>query len=256
MQKTSLFESIDLYTFRGSDEFNLLVLVDQKNALLIDSGYPQMAKTVHLAFEQAGIIATTVINSHYHPDHINGNYVFTGCQFLGSEHYQQNFQLFAALNPDIPYIAPEILIKDGQMITHGPFELHFFHLPGHSRDSLVIQINHQRLRAPIVHVADLLMFSNSGQHSIPYLSYDGSIDDHIQSLKTISTMDMSLLIPSHGNYLKTKSEIKEAIQLRLYYLERLKELGRNAKIEDCLIGSTRRYNLLHFHTQNIKNIFG
>lgn len=256
MKKTNLFDNLDLYSFNHPEEFNLLVIVDQNKALLIDTGQAEIAKAVQLALESAKITATKIVNSHYHPDHINGNYIFSQCKFWGSEYYQENFELFAALHPDIPYIKPHSLLKDGQIMTHGPFQLKFINLRGHSRDSLVIVIDHQDFSAPIVHVADLLMFTNTGQHSIPYLSYDGSISEHIDSLETLSKMEIGLLIPSHGSLLKTQPEIEEAIQLRLFYLHRLEELGKKAQVEDCLIGSRERYNLLHLHRQNIKNIFG
>ncbi len=256
MLKTRLLDDFYIYTFTGQEELNILILVNNGKVLLIDTGYPEIARELRTELEKDNLIPEIIINSHYHPDHINGNYVFSGCEFMGSEFYKQNFELFEALNPDVEYIKPKILLKDSQILHYGLFELKFLNLKGHCQDCLVTIIKHPELKNPLVHAADLIMFSNDGKHSIPYLSYDGDIEEHIQSLETLNSMKIGILLPSHGIILKDDNAIAEALKIRIYYLQKLRELGKNAKVDDCLLKDKSLYNQIKLHDKNLKNIFG
>lgn len=250
MIKTQLAENLHIYHLTGQSELNILTFVNNGKALIIDTGYPEQAKQLRTALEQDGLRAEIVINSHYHPDHINGNYVFALCKFMGSEHYKQNYELFEALNPNITFIKPTALIKDGQVFNYGSFELKFLNLSGHCRDLLAILINDQFL-----FVTDLLMFTNDGRHALPYVSYDGTIAEHLHSLDTIATMSGKTVIPSHGVILSDPAAIQHAIDIRKYYLTQLQKLGKNAKLQDCLCEPVEKYAQTSLHEGNLKNLF-
>lgn len=250
MKKIQLAENLFLYCLTGESELNVPVLVHNGKALLIDTGYSEQAKELKAALEADGLQPEVVINSHYHPDHINGNYIFTGCKFLGHERYRQNFELYEALNPTIDLIKPSSLLRHNQLYFYGDFELKCMNFPGHCQDLLVISINRDFL-----YIADLLMFTNDGKHSLPYVGFDCTIDEHLHSLEILPAIPFQTVIPAHGIVLTSLAELNQAIALRKHYLIQLKTRGKNASVLDCLQGPIEQYAELSLHDANIKNQF-
>lgn len=250
MEKIQLAENLFLYGLTGPSELNIPVFVNEGKVLLIDTGYPEQAQELKAALSANGLQPEVVVNSHYHPDHINGNSIFAGCKFMGHERYKQNFELYEALNPHINLIKPTTLLKNNQLYYYGDFELKFISLPGHSQDMMIIAINKDWL-----YITDLLMFSNDGKHSLPYVGFDGTIDEHLQSLDTLASLPFRTMIPSHGTLITTQDELTQAITLRKHYLTQLKARGKQARLEDCILGPIEQYCELHLHDANIKNQF-
>lgn len=251
MTYTKLSEHLYLYTFSGEQELNIPLLINDTKVLFIDTGYTEQSQELHNFLQQKGLEPEIVIQSHYHPDHFYGNHLFSQTKFMGSEHYKQNFELFEALNMTHTYIPPTELIRNGDIFKYGSFDLKFFNLPGHSIDTIATLINDTFL-----HVGDLIMLSNSGKHLLPYFSFDGSIDQHITSLEQIQALPATTLIPAHGQVLEGEDSIKQAIELRIYYLQQLKKLGNQAKAEDCLLKPLEQYEKISFyHENNLKNAF-
>lgn len=252
MTYTKLSDQLFLYTFTGEKELNIPLLVNGTKVLFIDTGYTEEGQELHEFLQKEGLDPEIIVHSHYHPDHFYGNHIFSQCIFMGSEHYKQNFELFEALNTAHNYIPPTKLISNGDTLQYGSFDLKFFNLPGHSIDTIVTLINDKFL-----HVGDLIMLSNDGKHHLPYLTFDGSIEQHIDSLKQLQTLPATTLIPAHGQVLEGKEAINQAIELRIHYLQRLKEFGNQAKVEDCLLKPLEQYERISFfHENNLKNTFG
>ena len=248
--KTKLKDNIYLYTFNGKDELNVLGLLNDDKALLIDSGYPSQAKALKKELEEDNIKPEILINSHYHPDHVNGNFHFKGCKLMASEHYKMNYELFSALYPTVGYVEADELIKDGNTLNFGQFELKFYNYQGHSQDSLVIVINDQ-----LAHIGDLIMMTNDGKYRLPYMSFDGNIDDYVKSLKALKKLQIPIFIPGHGQILDNQESTDKAIDFYNYYLEQFKHHGKQATVENCLGSSRDKCVMLEYHDRNIKNIF-
>jgi glyoxylase-like metal-dependent hydrolase (beta-lactamase superfamily II) len=102
----------------------LLADRDARAGVLIDPSYSPEA-FVQRAIDQ-GVAISHVINTHGHPDHINGNdraVALTGAA--------------VAAHPDSP-ARPTYPILDGQLLAVGHLSLQFFHVPGHADDHLVV----------------------------------------------------------------------------------------------------------------------
>ena len=102
----------------------LLADRDAKQGVLIDPSFSPEA-LVERAREQ-GLTITHVINTHGHPDHMNGNpkaVELTGAQ--------------VAAHPSSPAL-PDAQLADGQELTVGALRLQCLHTPGHCEDHLVI----------------------------------------------------------------------------------------------------------------------
>ncbi len=94
------------------------------HAVLIDPSYaPEML--VARAREQR-LAVTHIVNTHGHPDHINGN-----------EQAVALTQARVAAHPDVPTHV-DIPLTGGGELEVGAFDLRFFHTPWHAVDHLVI----------------------------------------------------------------------------------------------------------------------
>lgn len=97
---------------------------DAGQAVAIDPSYSpeavvQRARDQHLA-------VTHVLNTHSHPDHVNGNaaaIALTGASLVAH-----------ASAPT----APAVAVSDGDTLAVGSLELRFLHVPGHCADHVVI----------------------------------------------------------------------------------------------------------------------
>lgn len=102
----------------------LLADRDRKQGVLVDPSYSPDA-FVQRALEQ-DLTITHVINTHGHPDHINGNTRVV--ELTGAS---------VAAHRDAP-TAPDVALDDGQELGVGTLRLKFLHTPGHCGDHLVI----------------------------------------------------------------------------------------------------------------------
>lgn len=117
-----IFEQIRV----GGDRNFAYLLADREAGVgvLVDPAYaPELL--VDRAREQ-GIRITHVVNTHGHPDHVEGNaraVEATGAQVAG--------------HPDLPD-EPDVELADGVTLGVGSLELRCLHTPGHAPDHLVL----------------------------------------------------------------------------------------------------------------------
>src|SRR3954462_1185266 len=110
----------------GGDRNFGYILGDRKTRVcaLIDPSYsPEVF--VARAREQ-GLTVTLIVNTHGHPDHLNGN--DTAAAATGAR---------VAAHPPCP-VAPDIPVADGQDLTIGSLTLRCLHVPGHAADHLAL----------------------------------------------------------------------------------------------------------------------
>jgi glyoxylase-like metal-dependent hydrolase (beta-lactamase superfamily II) len=102
----------------------LLADRDSRAGVLIDPSYSPDT-FVQRAIDQ-GITITQIINTHGHPDHINGN--ARAVELTGA---------VVAAHPNSPARPTEQLVE-GRPVAVGALRLQVFHVPGHAADHLVL----------------------------------------------------------------------------------------------------------------------
>ncbi len=135
-----IFEQI-----RAGGDRNLGYLLGDRDArigVLIDPSYSPDAFVERARAQDLTI--THIINTHGHPDHVNGNaraQELTGAQVAAH-----------------PLLAPDLALEDRHELTVGSLRLLMWHVPGHSPDHLAIyEPTHQ-----ILFTGDLLFVGKVG----------------------------------------------------------------------------------------------
>jgi glyoxylase-like metal-dependent hydrolase (beta-lactamase superfamily II) len=251
MEKIKIRDNLFQYFFKEDDNGepnSLFVCIDDagKKALILDTAFERLAGKVKKDLEEQGIQPEIVVLSHYHPDHAAGLPVFKGCRIYASEFFEDNYGNCQRWNPDSTFIRPTDLIKDGDRLNFGSFQLKFFHAPGHSQCMVLTLIN-----GDVLYIADLLMFSEGDALTLPYISLGGSFKEHIRSLEKIKTMDYHILICAHGHLLIDKGKITGAIDDWLYYLNRVSDSMGTLPLAVCLKNDIAAYAHTEFHDNNL-----
>ncbi|MGC8879167.1 MAG: MBL fold metallo-hydrolase [Anaerolineae bacterium] len=180
-----------------------------------------------------------LINTHWHGDHTNGNFLFGNvqlvCHQLCAQRMLEVVKLKAGQARDrqsseeeeLPIRVPDITFDEGEMCFHlGGKSLHLIPTPGHTPDSIVVYIREDK----VLLAADTMM-------PLPYF-VGGSYRDFLASLESLLQLNIDTIVQGHGEVL-LRGEVKEAIQSNIRYLttiqKRLAELiesGQN--IEETL----------------------
>src|SRR5262245_34871566 len=93
-----------------------------REAVLIDPSYSP--EVLAARAQEQGMTVTHIVNTHGHPDHINGN--------------EKAVELTRAKVAAHPMLQPDIALKDGDSLAFGSMRLEVLHTPGHARDHLVL----------------------------------------------------------------------------------------------------------------------
>jgi glyoxylase-like metal-dependent hydrolase (beta-lactamase superfamily II) len=100
-----------------------------RRAVLIDPSYSPEAFVARAADQ--GLTVSHVINTHGHPDHINGN--------------ARVVEMTGALIAAHSLLHPDVALEDGQRLGIGDLTLRCFYVPGHCADHLALYEEKNRL---------------------------------------------------------------------------------------------------------------
>jgi len=209
---------------------NIYALLHAKQALLIDSGFPEHASAVRADLAKAGYEVQLILLSHFHSDHILGLKSFPGIEAWGSA---------AALPVREP---PFRGITGETTLEFGEFTLTFRPAPGHSPCSMFTVINRR-----FVHVGDNLIAANDGTPILPWAEFK-DVSDHIRSLEALPDLEPVLALPGHGKPFPGGDALREETENRLKYLRAVRDGEGRVSVEQATAGCTRPF-LCYWHIQ-------
>jgi cyclase len=159
-----------------------------------------------------------IINTHYHLDHISGNYYFPGtvichekmremytaplARVNGSDRYLEGLSPVAYYRkrmmekepdgPTVPtdyyYRPADITFGDRLNLFVGDRQIKLMHLPGHTGTDIGAYLPEEKI-----------LFAGDTVCNQEYPSFAHSVPiEWLQSLKTIQAMDAKIIVPGHG----------------------------------------------------------
>jgi cyclase len=178
-----------------------------------------------------------LINSHWHSDHTNGNFMFDSDIQLISHRLCYNFleeygpRMLAEAKQETPELEPvhlrmpDLIFDEGPMVIHlGEKSIELTLTPGHTPDSICCYIREDK----ILIAGDTIM-------PVPHFIW-GNREDYINSLKKMQTWSLESIVQGHGEVL-LRGEIPEYINSHIAYMERIQQkvekiIKRKGSIED------------------------
>lgn len=186
---------------RSFPNANFLMLLGQKPTL-IDSGFVAHAEqTLGLAHEHTSDI-TTVVNTHWHSDHIGANAVLQqqGAQIIGSHFDAEALDqadpgccLAEYLDQPVPSYTVDHCIDHGDRLLLGDSEWEIIAVPGHTPGHIALWNDEHQLLA----VGDTLSTYDVGWVNI-LLEGTEALDRAVSSLRRLREYDARLILPGHG----------------------------------------------------------
>jgi len=177
-------------------------LIDGPFKILIDPGHQHLFTELGNSLGSINIRPEDIdliIGTHIHPDHIEAVQSFSTLSTMISIHEMEYhyFQENAAYYHDFN-IEPDFLLTEGALRA-GNIELEVIHTPGHSPGSICLYWpSHKALFA-----GDVIFEQGVGRTDLP----GGNGDQLKKSIGRLSSLNIELLLPGHGNIIRGQEEI-------------------------------------------------
>ncbi|MCS4541772.1 MAG: MBL fold metallo-hydrolase [Euryarchaeota archaeon] len=216
----------NIFRISHQTDSNVYLIKSQK-IILIDAGGGQFNKLMLSNIKKIGILPKDIeliIHTHCHYDHIAGDIFFlkntpakAAIHELDAEPLTKGnaIRTLASLFLRTPEpIKVDLLLKDGQIINVGDFELEVIHTPGHSRGSICLYERELKL----LFSGDTVFPGGSfGRADLP----GGNFKDLVNSLLKLAKLNVMVLLPGHGSVITENgnNHIRSSLEMAQSLLE-------------------------------------
>lgn len=203
-----------LFFYIEAAEFNYgsTVLIKDRKAIVFDTmECVANGKRVKDYLQDLGIEDFTVVNTHWHFDHVGGNSLFQDHNIIATstsrQRMEQNKQLMetggsgeigrapgdvdtmAFIETPFPVVYPNITFNDRLELYFDGIKIELFNIHIHTRDCLVCYLPEEKI----------LISGDTLEAPLPLIIEVGNIPIHIENLKKLRELDIEMIIPPHGN---------------------------------------------------------
>lgn len=181
-------------------------LIEGAFRILIDPGHQHLFSGLRNSLDSMGIgleDIDLIIATHIHPDHIEAVQTFSSLSTMVTIH-EEEYRYFKETISRYPQFEFDFFLAEGALKAGGA-ELEVIHTPGHSPGSICIYWpSHKALFA-----GDVIFEQGVGRTDLP----GGSGDQLKKSIKRLSSLDVELLLPGHGNIIRGKEAVARNFSL-------------------------------------------
>lgn len=186
--------------------------IDGDFKILIDPGHNHLFRELQHSLESIGVQLediNLVIVTHGHPDHIEAVKSFSGLKTMVAinEVEYRYFQKIASGNFDF---TPDFFLLEGKL-NAGEHDFEIIYTPGHSPGSICIYWPCYGA----LFSGDVVFEYSVGRTDL----HGGDISLLKKSVQRLSSLNVELLLPGHGNIISGKREAEENFSLikRMYF---------------------------------------
>ncbi len=183
----------------GLLEVNCYIIGDEdsKEAVVIDPGGDE--DEILEALNYHNFQLKYIIDTHGHFDHVDANQPLkdaTGARIiiheLDAAMLRRDNEAIFFTGKRMRASEADILVKEGDVITFGPYTLNVLHTPGHTPGGISLVMDN----SPLVYVGDTLFAGSIGRTDFPGGDYDALINGVRQKLFPLG--DHYVVYPGHG----------------------------------------------------------
>ncbi len=175
-------------------------VIHQGDSALIYDTFPstEPARWVRSYLTKIGIKHFTLVNSHWHLDHVGGNAVYADSDRIATD---GAIQLLTAKRAAIeagtewgppaikPLVIPNIGITSTAVCYVGAIRVELRPVRIHSDDGLVIYLPDERL----------LLAGDTLEDTVTFISEPEHVLEHYQNMRTLKDWKIDRILPNHGN---------------------------------------------------------
>lgn len=211
---------MNLMVIHGGGGNSGILLLDSM-VLVIDSKMDEAAIELHKTVKKiAEGKPIYLVNTHYHPDHVGGNYLYEGNTIIAGGNYNEEiWKQGSGLNQ-----LPTIWVKDSLVIETRTEKISIVNIPftAHTESDLVIYLHNKK----VLFTGDLVL-----NKQIPMLMGAAKPSSYLTAFEYLKNrFDLSTIVPGHGNI----GSSKVFTDFRQYFLD-MQEAKNNANQKDELI---------------------
>lgn len=219
MRRERVSEDIFIFTSELYAQVTASAILTPEGAIVIDTlPFPsesgEMADFVHRRSPNG---VRFVINTHFHADHVYGNYFYPEAEIIGHRRCREMLlefgeqQLEAAKNETpglepVRLVPPEIVFANEMGLHLGNRSLRLMHLPGHTPDGIGVLVE-----------GDKILFSGDAVMPLPYFVW-GDREILKRTLKRIHELAVENIVQGHGEIL-LRGEIPDILGRHIHYLD-------------------------------------
>ncbi len=206
----------DIHLIRlGGLESNIYLI---KKKVLIDTGLGYHKKMLSEALASLRIKFTDIeriIFTHAHYDHIGGKGMFTEAKTAihkddakilekGDSTKSCAFAFKKTLKPK----KADLILNENDIIRIDDIKLNVIHTPGHTEGSICLHDESSK----ILFTGDTIFSDTIGRTDLP----GSNTEDMINSLNKLKSLEISKILPGHGNIIETDAEKQIDKIIRMY----------------------------------------
>ncbi len=219
MRKERVTENIYVFQSEAYAQVTAGAIMTDEGTVVIDTlPYPRETREmIDFLRRESKRGIRYVINTHYHSDHVYGNFLFKEADIISSERCREmlrksgekNLNLDKQQTPELAEVTlrlPNISIPDRASLHLGDMVMRIIPLPGHSPDGIGVYVE-----------GDKILFAGDAVMAIPYIFW-GDREVLTQTLTQIREMSLENIVQGHGDVL-LKGEIDESLENGIKYLD-------------------------------------
>ncbi|MGI0078765.1 MAG: MBL fold metallo-hydrolase [Nitrososphaerales archaeon] len=200
MKKESIFiEQIPVGQYKNFSYVVADILI--REAAIFDPAWE--APKLLAALQEKNLTLKYIVNTHAHFDHIDGN------QKLATA---TNAKVVMS---DKSLARKDLAVKDGEELQIGRVNMRFIHTPGHSPESMCIEVGSVALLT-----GDTLFIGECGRVDLP----GGSAEGLFESFQKLRLLDPELVVyPGHDYGTKRSTTLREQLETNYTLAKRTKQ---------------------------------
>ncbi|HYN88593.1 MAG TPA: MBL fold metallo-hydrolase, partial [Ardenticatenaceae bacterium] len=202
MRRERVSEDIYIFTSDLYAQVTASVILTEEGAIVIDT-LPLPAESMEMAdfvSRRSRRGARFVINTHFHADHVYGNYFYPEAEIIGHQRCREMLLEFGeeqlrtarAETPalaDVQLVPPEIVFNNEMGLHLAGRSLRLMHLPGHTPDGIGALVDGERI-----------LFAGDGVMPLPYFVW-GERNSLKRTLQRIHEIAPESIVQGHGELL-------------------------------------------------------
>ncbi len=246
MRRERVSEDIYIFTSDIYAQVTAGVIITDEGAIVIDTlPFPSESRELRRFIDRkTSGGAPFVINTHRHPDHVYGNYLFPEATIVAhrrcrdgllreGEQILHDGKAQTTELAEVELRIPNLIFDEAMGVHLGKYSLRLQHMPGHSDDMITVFVEGEKI-----------LFAGDVVTPVPYIVW-GDWHAARESLALVKEMALESIVQGHGEIL-LRGEIPDVLQTHMGYLDcvvehvqKLIHTGkpeselRNIRLEDC-----------------------